>query len=380
MSYPDFPKYWDDDIDWSLNAKPTIRHILAIYQAISERFNFCTDTIYFFYENLLTWGMAPYSAKKIGRLRDLADNLSQVFLECLSYPNPYLKIGCFGAGRLEFNLSDDGPKKARWYDDTNEDSPDSFYNKIIKDYYTKRIPINSYTIDYGNFVTTMIDKYPRIMESDKMSVANKKMMAWLIGIKNELNKLHSIFVPCSLGYPVKVDGITDTYGEHYEYEKYDGKVETDEWNSSRRHVISTKILTGGVHNSKDEYSVTKFYSAYVNAPPISIKNQLPIAYNASLHISGYCEQDNGFGEDNRYEYYEIEPIGDFIKKIGWNSLGVLQPNEEKQILDASFCYNGNGVRRYWNKYGGRDNCDISFSAQIDCIRLDFRVEGGFKFI
>lgn len=376
------PTSWHDGIEWSLDTKPTARHFQAIFLALGERafaknniYNH-NPSIYFESGNLLDWGACAYSAKDIINLDTLISVINGLF-ERIQVEN---KTGCFGKGRLEFDLSNVGSSSHRWYDDTNEDAPDSFYNKLIINYQTKRISIYAGLINYKDIVKTMLNKCPLVMKCDKMSIANRKIMAWLIDFKNALNKLHSVFLPCGLGYPVKVDGITNTYYERYSYYKdEDGVSDDGTWVTSRSQNMDRYlyILEGGISNGGDNEYISKDYWADVTVPPLSIQNQLPFSYKASLHISGYCRQYNSFEED---EYYAIEPIGEYIKKIGWNEIGTLNPSEEKQILDASFCYDGNGVRSYWNKYGGRDNCDIGFSLQIDCIRLDFRVEGGFKFI
>lgn len=382
MNLYGLPTSWSDGIDWSFEAKPTARHFQAIFLAIGER-EFAKDQLgeggYFNYwsGSLLNWEACAYSAKDITNLNGLVNVLYDFFdLDEVEY-----EAGCFGNGRLEFDLTIEGSARHRWYDDTDESEPNSFYNKLISNYRTKRINIVAGTIDYRSIVKTMLNRCPMIAKCDKMSVANRKIMEWLIEFKNALNKLHTIIVPCGLGYPVDVDGVTDTYTEEYYYEESEteGVTNSGTWTTEREHNRNQNlnIIDGGISNYNSGDFIDKHYWARVRVPPISIQNQLPFSYKASLHISGECYQDNSFADD---EYFDIEPIGEYIKKVGWNDLGILNPNDEIQILDSSFCYNGNGVRNYWNKYGGRDNCLIYFNVQIDMIRLDFRVTGGFKFI
>ena len=374
------PNSWGDGLEWELDTKPTGRHFQAIFLAIGER-TFAKNTTYFNYYLLwgisrINWGASAYSAKDIENLNNLIYEINILFRD----REPRYTAGCFGKGRLEFDLGFNGTSSLRWYDDTNEDAPDSFYNKLIRNYQTKEISTSAGVIDYGGVLETMVNRCPMVMKCDKMSVANRKIMAWLIDLKNALNRMHTIFVPCGLGYPDEIDGITDTYYENYDYYKDDGEVLENDWRTGREQNMTDadlNIISGRVYNYKNENLVNKDYWASVRMPPISIQNQLPFSYKASLHISGYCRQGHYVSET---EYYAIEPIGEYIKKIGWNEIGTLNPTEEKQILDASFCYDGNGARDYWNKYGNRDDCDINFKVNIDCIRLDFRVEGGFKFI
>ena len=382
MNLYGLPTYWDDGIVWTPDTKPTARHFQAIFLAIGER-QFAKDQLseggYWNYwgGSLLNWKACAYSAKDITNLNRLVSALYDFFdLDEAEY-----EAGCFGKGRLEFDLTAEGSARRRWYDDTDEETSNSFYHKLISNYNTKRIDVYAGLIDYRNIVKTMLNKCPLVMKCDKMSEANRKIMAWLIDFKNALNELHTIFVPCSLGYPVDVDGVTDTYSEEYYYEESEseGVTNSGTWTTGREQQMSNNlyVIDGGISNYKYEGWTDKHYWARVRVPPISIQNQLPFSYKASLHISGSCYQDNSFADD---EYFAIEPIGDYIKKVGWNDLGTLNPNDEVQILDSSVCYNGQDVRRYWNKYGSRDNCDIRFRVQIDVIRLDFRVAGGFKFI
>lgn len=394
------PTSWDDGLDWSINAKPTLRHIQAILCAVGERATLTSGA----YGNSLLFDLPYASTITIEMLTLLTEKIYKYLPPSFDYTNPWLgnlnrNEYFFSLGKEYLNFDskfafwwdteiDKYAIYGRWYDE----NAGRFANyvtsrELSKAYFSKEVATKAHFIKCSH-------------------LDNKAIMQWLNEIKDEINKLHSIVVfpstfsvsesntpfpltrSCWLSYEEYSNGNTRGDKElHYTFsaENWGSK----NWDSG--YGYAGEIITG-FYNCYEEPARGGGYNRYWDyeynclTSPYKVVNKGDISFKLSAHFWQFAyeeiykinEEDDNVVDSIIEKFLDFLPIENFPVK-GWNDFGTIDPAKEVQIFTPNMCSN------IWEKYPLFEAFDptykyIDFAMGVDAFMLDFRVDGGFKFI
>lgn len=386
------PTNWNDGLDWSLSAKPTLRHIQAILCAISER---ATLTLGEFGNSLLF--DLPYASNiTIEMLNLLAEKIYEHLPPSFDYTNTWLGnlnrneyFFSLGKGCLNF-----GSKSAFWWD-TEIDKFAIYGRKRDEEAGRFRNRTTMRNLSQAYFSKKVANKAHFIKSSH---LDSRAIMQWLNEIKDAINKLHSIVVfPTAFSFDDSNTPFQLTRSCWLSYEEYsDGDTRGDkelQYTFNAENWDVDYAFIGGSYSCYEEkekrgdgYNRFWDYEYNCTTSPYKVVNLGDISFKLSAHFWQYAyeeiyklnEEDDNVVDIVSEKFLDFLPIENFPIK-GWNDFGIVDPTKEVQIFSPNMCSN------IWEKYPFFEAFDptykyIDYAMGVDAFMLDFRVAGGFKFI
>lgn len=387
------PTHWNDGLDWSLTAKPTLRHIQAILCAVSERATLTSGEdgnsllVDLPYASNITIEMLNILASKIYKYLPPSFIFTDTNTSNLNRNKYFFSIG-------KECLNFDSQRAFWWNTELDEYATYGYYQDEEGGRF-RNIPTMR-DLSQAYFSKEVANKTLFIKGSH---LDNNAIMQWLNEIKDTINKLHSIVVfpdvfkinssntpfpltrSCWMEYEEHANG--KTYGDkelHYILDAADWDVEYAFISGRYSCIVDKPRGDVSGYDRYWDYAFGCYASPYkvVNLDKMSFKLSAHFWQHAYETIYKLNEEDDNLVDVVSEKFLDFLPIEGFSIK-GWNDFGIVAPENEVQIFSTNMCSN------VWEQYPFYEAFDptyktIEFDMGVDAFLLDFRIDGGFKFI
>ena len=382
--YTYHPKHWNDNLEWTLDTKPTLRHFQAILLACCERkwltrINSLPSSV--------VEQMLHYQPKTF-------DNLVSIIKDCLNFVPESNKLindkkfyASAGKEYLCFNRED-----MYWHYPKYED--------ILLDKSSEGIASGQF-IEVSNraFEKFYIENYPkssRVAYSQQklfdkfMFINNKDVMRFLISVKKIINGAHCIIFKPSIFYGAdSFTNCTETFlewgdGKKDDYETREFQTRTYFGHPNFQGVgicYQGEYRCQNVELVEDDKHKHWYYAFSPSTPPYKVINHSSTAFNLKAHWWELAENYELTDTENGFTFTgylnEFHPIGNFRER-GWHDFGIILPDHSKQIFEPKDSYQEPTTKPYWFGFVKTARV-VEFSMGMDALLLDFGVDGGFNF-
>ena len=342
----ELPQFWDDGIDWSVNADVTLRHFLAIVQAIGERKSLSLGYTCPYLNDVIS----AYYTKTYAGIEWICNKLYNEFVDLL-IGDPFnrfdrsMNLGSLGSGYVCHNF-------------TNPYQPNST-NRICPywlppNYDIPEEPITKRLLVSVNVIQQLQKEYlstircsPEINKYSHIQKSYKPLIKWLSELKRSVSSINRIFCTDLMtsggeyapGYYLAERGFSkeelNKTEQFSDPEKLDYGTKIGEMHpfDSNQDNIYCKFSSGDsqLYPDRIDYS----YEVWNGLCPVKFKNISDFSFEFLAHVYAAGFIQDGYQADREYTR-ESEFFGLPVSQRGWNSLAELAPNQSTTIVPESF--------------------------------------------